>query len=99
MFLKFAQKCLAHVVLVLQACGAPKLISRALRSVASVGVRPPFKMNIQSMNGNSKLTVGYATIVMGNIATTNITTDDINFIVGGGRSLSVFDDLKKKEFF
>ena len=55
----------------------------------------------RSMNGIITLTDGYATIENGNITsdnitTSNINTDDINLNLGGGRSLSVLDDLSLK---
>ena len=58
--------------------------------------------NAQSMNGIIILSDGYATsengnnTTDGNITTSNITTDDINLNLGGGRTLSVFDDLNDK---
>ena len=58
--------------------------------------------NARSMNGIIILSDGVCNIedgnitTDGNIKTTNITTDDINLNLGGGRSLSVFDDLSLK---
>ena len=64
-------------------------------------------INNRSMNEIIILSNRYATIENGNIVTdgnistsnttiSNITTDDINLNLGGGRSVSVFDDLKNK---
>ena len=56
----------------------------------------------RSMNGIIKLTDGVCNIengnitTEGNITTSNMTTDDINLNLGGGRSLSVLDDLSLK---
>ena len=58
--------------------------------------------NARSMNGIIILSDGVATIENGNITTdgsiisTNITTDDLSLNLGGGRSLSVLDDLSLK---
>ena len=58
--------------------------------------------NARSMNGIIILSDGVCNIedgnitTKGNIKTTNITTDDINLNLGGGRSLSVLDDLSLK---
>ena len=58
--------------------------------------------NARSMNGIIILSDGFATIENGNITTdgsiisTNITTDDLSLNLGGGRSLSVLDDLSLK---
>ena len=58
--------------------------------------------NSRSMNGIIILSDGVCNIEDGNITTegdiitSNITTNDINLNLGGGRSLSVFDNLSLK---
>ena len=56
------------------------------------------------MNGIITLSDGYATIENGiitsnNVITNNITIDDINFKIGDGRHLSVFDNLNNKAYY
>ena len=58
--------------------------------------------NSRSMNGIIILSDGVCNIENGNISTegniitSNITTNDINLNIGGGRTLSVYDDLNNK---
>ena len=59
----------------------------------------------RSMNGIIILSDGVCNIedgnitTEGNITTRNITTDDINLNIGGGRTLSVYDDLNNKAYY
>ena len=61
--------------------------------------------NARSMNGIIILSDGVCNIEDGNITTdgdiitSNITTNDINLNLPGGRSLSVFDDLNNEAYY
>ena len=61
--------------------------------------------NARSMNGIIILSDGVCNIEDGNITTdgdiitSNITTNDINLNLPGGRSLSVYDDLNNKTYY
>ena len=61
--------------------------------------------NSRSMNGIIILSDGVCNIENGNISTegdiitSNITTNDINLNLGGGRHLSLIDDLNDKAYY